>query len=322
MRPARVPATVITGFLGAGKTTLVNHLIESTRPMQIGIVVNEFGEVGIDGQLIVADERAVIEINNGCVCCTVRTDLVASVRDMLTRFGDQLERLIIETSGLADPAPVLQTFLADPDVRERVELESVVAVVDAMHARAQLHDDIAREQVVFADRIVVNKTDLVSADAAGVLVGEIRRLNPTARIDFAQRSAVDVQALFGTRSFSVDHLLAIEPDLLAEDGHDHEHDDSIASCAIVVPGALDATRFNRWINQLVQAQGQQLLRMKGVLSLHEEPRRLHFHSVHMLLDTKFGRAWMRDETRENRFVVIGRNIDATQMREGLLSCMN
>lgn len=197
MRPAKLPAIVITGFLGAGKTTLVNHLLESTRPMQIGIVVNEFGEVGIDGQLIVADERAVIEINNGCVCCTVRTDLVASVRDMLMRFGDRLERLIIETSGLADPAPVLQTFLADPDVRERVELESVVAVVDAMHARAQLHDDIAREQVVFADRIVINKTDLVSSDAVDALVAGIRRLNPTARIEYAQRSRIDARALFG-----------------------------------------------------------------------------------------------------------------------------
>lgn len=322
MRPARVPATVITGFLGAGKTTLVNHLIESTRPMQIGIVVNEFGEVGIDGQLIVADERAVIEINNGCVCCTVRSDLVASVRDMLMRFGDRLERLVIETSGLADPAPVLQTFLADPDVRERVQLESVVAVVDAMHAHAQLHDEIAREQVVFADRILINKTDLVSKEAVDALVGEMRRLNPTARIDFAQRSAIDVQTLFGTRSFSVDNLLAIEPGLLDEDGHDHEHDDSIGSCAIVVPGAIDAMRFNRWINQLVQIHGQQLLRMKGVLNLHDEPRRLHFHSVHMLLDTTFGRAWLRDETRENRLVMIGRNIDAAHMREGLLSCIS
>ncbi|GGD88937.1 CobW family GTP-binding protein [Caballeronia grimmiae] len=322
MRPAKVPATVITGFLGAGKTTLVNHLLESTRPMQIGIVVNEFGEVGIDGQLIVADESAVIEINNGCVCCTVRTDLVASVRDMLMRFGDRLERLIIETSGLADPAPVLQTFLADPDVRERVELESVVAVVDAMHARAQLHDDIAREQVVFADRIVINKTDLVSSDAVDALVAGIRRLNPTARIEYAQRSRIDAHALFGTRSFSVDNLLAIEPNLLDEDSHDHEHDDSIASCAIVVPGGIDATRFNRWINQLVQTQGTQLLRMKGVLNMHDEPRRLHFHSVHMLLDTTFGRAWMRGETRESRFVMIGRNIDAARMRDGLLSCMN
>ncbi|MDR5826641.1 GTP-binding protein [Caballeronia sp. LP006] len=322
MQIRRIPTTVVTGFLGAGKTTLVNHILDATRPMQIGIVVNEFGEVGIDGQLIVADEEAVIEINNGCVCCTVRTDLVASVRDLLTRFGDRLERLIIETSGLADPAPVLQTFLADPDVRERLELEAVVAVVDAMHASAQLHDDIAREQIVFADRIIINKTDVAVPAKVAALVEELRQINPTAQIDFANHSAVDVDALLGVRSFSLDNLLAVEPGLLDEEGHDHEHDDSIASCAIVVPGAIDANRFNQWINQLVQTQGQQLLRMKGVLNVHEEARRLHFHSVHMLLDASFGRAWKRDEARENRFVMIGRNIDARHMRDGLLSCMH
>ncbi|GAB5096760.1 CobW family GTP-binding protein [Caballeronia sp. HLA56] len=322
MQIRRIPTTVVTGFLGAGKTTLVNHILDATRPMQIGIVVNEFGEVGIDGQLIVADEEAVIEINNGCVCCTVRTDLVASVRDLLARFGDRLERLIIETSGLADPAPVLQTFLADPDVRERLELEAVVAVVDAMHASAQLHDDIAREQIVFADRIIINKTDVAVPAKVAALVEELRQINPTAQIDFANHSAVDVDALLGVRSFSLDNLLAVEPGLLDEEGHDHEHDDSIASCAIVVPGAIDASRFNQWINQLVQTQGQQLLRMKGVLNVHEEARRLHFHSVHMLLDASFGRAWKRDEARENRFVMIGRNIDSRHMRDGLLSCMH
>ncbi len=322
MRIKKIPTTVVTGFLGAGKTTLVNHILDSTRPMQIGIVVNEFGEVGIDGQLIVADEEVVVEINNGCVCCTVRTDLVASVRDLLARFGDLLERLIVETSGLADPAPVLQTFLADPDVRERVELEAVVAVIDALHANAQLDDDIAREQVVFADRIIVNKTDVASPKAVDALVERIRQLNPTAQIDFANHSAVAVDTLLGVRSFSLDNLLAVEPDLLDETGHDHEHDDTIASCAFVVPGTVDAQRFNHWINQLVQTDGQQLLRMKGVLNLHDEARRLHFHSVHMLLDAKFGKAWSRDERRENRFVMIGRNIDAERMRDGLLSCMH
>jgi G3E family GTPase len=322
MRLRKIPTTVVTGFLGAGKTTLVNHILDATRPTQIGIIVNEFGEVGIDGQLIVADEEAIIEINNGCVCCTVRTDLVASVRDMLERFGDQLDRLIVETSGLADPAPVLQTFLADPDVRERVELEAVVAVVDARHANAQLDDDIAREQVVFADRILINKTDVTSPEAVTALVERIRQLNPTARVDFTRHSAVDVGALLGVRSFSINNLLAIETGVLDDEGHDHEHDNTIASCAFVVPGAIDAQRFNQWINQLVQTQGQQLLRMKGVLNMHEEERRLHFHSVHMLLDSKFGKAWTRDEARESRFVMIGRNLDAERMRSGLLGCLH
>jgi len=322
MRLQKIPTTVVTGFLGAGKTTLVNHFLDHTRPMRVGIVVNEFGEVGIDGQLIVAEEEAVVEINNGCVCCTVRKDLVKSVGELLARTARPLERLIIETSGLADPAPVLQTFLADPDVREQVELESVIAVVDARHFSDQLQNDIAREQVVFADRIVVNKTDLVASGDLTSLVTRIRSLNPTATIDFSQHSQIDVEAVLGVRHFSLDNLLSVEPDLLDEGAHDHAHDNAIQSCAWVVPGPLDASRFNRWANQIVQSHGQKLMRMKGVLNLHEEGRRLHFHSVHMLLDSRFGKAWGREECRDSKFVMIGRDLDMTTMREGLLDCVH
>jgi G3E family GTPase len=244
---------------------------------------------------------------------------VSSVNELLERYGDRLERLIVETSGLADPAPVLQTFLADPDIRDRVELESVVAVVDACHAKAQLDDDIAREQVVFADRIIINKSDVASRADVTALVELIRSLNPSASIDVSHQSAVDVNTLLGVRSFSLDNLLSVEPGLLDDGEHDHEHDSSIASCAFIVPGSLDAGRFNRWINQLVQSQGQSLLRMKGVLSLNGEARRLHFHSVHMLLDSRFGKPWS-GEARDSKFVVIGRNLDEAQLRDGLLSC--
>jgi G3E family GTPase len=321
MRIRKIPTTVVTGFLGAGKTTLVNHIVERTRPMQIGIVVNEFGEIGIDGELIIADEESVVEINNGCVCCTVRTDLVSSVLQLIDRFGDRLERLIVETSGLADPAPVLQTFLADPDVRAQAELESVVAVVDACHALDQLNDGIAREQVVFADRIVVNKADAVPPEVTNTLAATIRSLNPTAVVDVAVRSQVPVDTLLGTRSFSVDNLVAIEPDLLTETEHEHEHDTSIVSCAFVVPGELDPLRFNRWANQLVQSQGKTLLRMKGVLNMRGEARRVHFHSVHMLMESSFGKAWRAGETRESRFVAIGRGLDAASLRAGLAECV-
>jgi G3E family GTPase len=247
---------------------------------------------------------------------------VKSIDELLTRGGAQIDRLIVETSGLADPAPVLPTFLADPDVRDRVELESVVALVDALHFHDQLHSEIAREQVVFADRIVINKTDLVQpADVAG-LVSSIRSLNPAAAVDFASHSAIAVDSLLGRRHFSVDHLLSIEPDFLDEDAHDHEHDDSITSCAVVLPDSLDATRFSRWANQLVQSHGRRLMRMKGVLSLHKEERRLHFHSVHMLLDSCFGKAWERGERRDSKLVMIGRDLNVSEMREGLLGCVH
>jgi G3E family GTPase len=321
MRIRKIPTTVVTGFLGSGKTTLVNHILDATRPMPIGIVVNEFGEVGIDSQLIVADEEAVIEINNGCVCCTVRSDLVESVLQLLARYGDGLDRLIVETSGLADPAPVLQTFLADPSVRERVELESVIAVVDARHARDQLSDDIAREQIVFADRVVINKTDLVAPSSLAELEAMIRVLNPTAALDFAVRSAVEIDTLLGQPRFSIDNLLAVEPGLLTESEHDHEHDSSIESCAFHIPGELDGIRFNRWANQVVQARGASLLRMKGVLSVSGESRRLYFHSVHMLMETSFGKRWTTGEACESRFVAIGRALDADALRAGLLDCV-
>ncbi|MEA3087665.1 MAG: hypothetical protein QOC89_5362 [Paraburkholderia sp.] len=325
LTPRKLPVTIISGFLGAGKTTLVNQLLQQHAPGSIGVVVNEFGEVGIDGQLIVAEEQALVEINNGCVCCTVRADLVDSVKALLARpqtGSAPMQRLIVETSGLADPAPVLQTFLADPDLREAVDLESVVTVVDALHLRQQLDDDIAREQVAFADVILINKLDLIAQDELIALERTIRSLNPSAAIITSTRSQIRADALLGMRRFSLPTLLAIEPDLLDEGAHDHEHDTSIQSCALVEKGDLDATRFNRWINELVQQQGQQLMRMKGVLNFHAEARQFHFHSVHMLLEAAPGRAWLKDESRENKFVFIGRNLDFPQLRESFLSCIH
>ncbi|MDB5831685.1 MAG: cobalamin biosynthesis protein CobW [Caballeronia sp.] len=322
----KIPVTVISGFLGAGKTTLVNHLIQHSTTGRIGVVVNEFGEVGIDGQLIVAEEEALIEINNGCVCCTVRADLVASVKELLMRTQGnthaRLDRLIVETSGLADPAPVLQTFLADPDLREAVELEAVVTVVDAHHFAQQLQDEIVREQVAFADIVVINKVDLIDAHALHLLEQQVRALSPTAAITAASHSQVPPDSLLGVRRFSLPALLEIEPDLLDETAHDHEHDSSIQSCSLVESGALDPDRFNRWINQLVQQSGAQLMRMKGVLNFQSEPRQFHFHSVHMLLEGRPGRVWRADETRDNKFVFIGRDLDMPRLRDAFLDCLH
>ncbi|ALZ25332.1 CobW family GTP-binding protein [Pseudomonas aeruginosa] len=320
--PTKIPVTVISGFLGAGKTTLVNHLLSQNQQYRIGVVVNEFGEVGIDGQLIVADQEALIEINNGCVCCTVRADLVASVKELLNIAGHRLDRLIVETSGLADPAPVLQTFLADPDLRTQVELESVVTVVDALHLAAQVEDEIVREQIAFADTLIVNKTDLVTGQALPDIRNQVRLINKTAIVVQADRSQVPVDAILGTKRFSLPNLLIIEPDILDDEGHDHEHDASISSCSVVTSGALDAERFDRWINQLINDQGRSLMRMKGVLNFASEARRFHFHSIHMLLEAMPGRRWEQDESRENRFVFIGRDLDSEQLRQGFLDCLH
>ncbi|BEP38560.1 GTP-binding protein (plasmid) [Variovorax sp. V59] len=316
-----IPVTIVTGFLGAGKTTLVNNLLAQCGDAYIGIIVNEFGEVGIDSQLIVADEQPLIEITNGCVCCTVRKDLTAAVDELLQRAGRPVDRLIIETSGLADPAPVLQSFLADAALLERVELESVVTVADACHVLLHIDDDIVREQIAFADVIVLNKIEMASPQELARLERELRRLNPAAHLIRTEHAQVSAAELLGTKRFSLPHVLSIEPDLLDGEEHDHEHDTSIGSCCIETDGALDPERFNRWMSQLVQREGAQLMRTKGVLRLHGEARQFHFHSVHMLLDARPGRRWRPDEPRRNRLVFIGRDLAVDALREGFLNCL-
>jgi G3E family GTPase len=316
---ARIPVTVISGFLGAGKTTLVNRLLEESAET-VGVIVNEFGEVGIDGELIVADDNPLIEICNGCVCCTVRTDLVAGVKAMLDQKDVALDRLIIETSGLADPAPVLQTFLADADLLERVQLQSVVTLVDAANFHRQIEDAIAIEQIAFADLLVLNKVDLLVPGDLVALQDRLRMLNPLATIICTNHSDVGGNAILGFQRFSLPNLLNIEPGIL-QDEHDHEHDDSITSLALESDEPVDAERFNRWINALVQERGNDILRMKGVLHLQDEPRQFIFHSVHMLTEAKPGRRWPDTVPRISRLVVIGRHLDATVLRQGFLTCV-
>jgi len=317
----KIPVTVISGFLGAGKTTLVNHVLTHHTGANIGVIVNEFGEVGIDGDLIVADEEALIEIRNGCICCTVRTDLVAGVKLLLERRDLKLDRLIIETSGLADPAPVLQTFLADTELLPRVELESVVALVDAANFQRQIDDPIAREQIAFADLIVLNKVDLLAPDALAPLERGLRAINPLAAILPTTNSEIATDTLLGMPRFSLPHVMAIEPGIL-QDEHDHKHDNSITSCAVETNHALDPDRFNRWVNQLVQQQGQHLMRMKGLLNFSGEARQFYFHSVHMLMDAKPGRPWPSADMRQSRFVFIGRHLDRAGLQHGFLDCVH
>jgi G3E family GTPase len=316
---------VISGFLGAGKTTLVNHLLHSYGG-RIGVVVNEFGEVGIDGELIEAEEQALVEINNGCVCCTVRADLVSSLKTLLARQNEPgatpIDRLIVETSGLADPAPVLQTFLADPDLREALDLESVATVVDACNLSRQLGDEIAREQIAFADVLIVNKIDLVDSKERDQIERSVRTLNPTATLISSSHGRIAADSLLGVRRFALPNVLELEPDLLDADApHDHEHDTSIRTCSVTDTRPLDAARFTRWVNQLVQREGAQLMRMKGILNFEGEPRRFNFHSVHMLLEGRPGAAWRIDDERTSRLVFIGRDLDEKRLRQAFAECV-
>lgn len=313
-----IPTTVLTGFLGAGKTTLLNHVLHNTHGEKILVIVNEYGEVGIDGQLVVDTEDEVVELNNGCICCTVRTDLITALRALLDR-GDHIDRIVIETSGLADPAPVVQTFVLDEVLSKRMALDAIVTVVDARHIGRQLEQEVAKEQVCFADLLILNKTDLEEEEALQSVEAELRRLNPLATCKRAQNCNIAPSELLDIGAFDLKRILTIEPHLLDDEEHDHEHDDSISCVALKDDTPLVPELFNKWLNTLVQDTGKDLFRMKGVMNFAGEPRRFVCHGVHMTLDGRPGAVWKPGEHRSSQIVFIGRNLDEGALREGLRS---
>ena len=337
-----VPVTILTGFLGSGKTTLLNRILKEDHGQRIAVIENEFGEVGVDNDILESSSEQIVEMNNGCICCTVRGDLVRIIDGLMRRKG-KFDAIIVETTGLADPAPVAQTFFMDENIGRKTKLDAVVTVADAKWLSERLKDaPEAKNQIAFADVILLNKTDLVSADELSDVEGRIRGINPYASLHRTQRAQIPLDAVLDRNAFDLDRILDLEPSFLEDDEHGHEHDhghehgdhdhahkhgglkhyhdEEMQSIAIRTEKPLDADKFLPWIQDLVQKEGPNILRCKGILAFKNDDQRFVFQGVHMILDGNHQRPWKPDEKRESRVVFIGRNLPRELITEGFESC--
>ncbi len=335
----KIPVTVLTGYLGAGKTTLLNRILTEPHGKKYAVIVNEFGEIGIDNDLVVGADEEVFEMNNGCICCTVRGDLIRILEGLMKRRG-KFDAIIVETTGLADPAPVAQTFFVDQEVKDTARLDAVVTVADAKWLSERLKDaPEAKNQIAFADVIILNKIDTVEPAKLREVEARIRAINPYAKLHKAERCQVPLEAVLERNAFNLDRILEIEPEFLVEDDHDHHdhdghdhghhhhgglkhyHDEDMQSVAIAHDGDVDAQKFMPWLNDLIQREGGKILRSKGILAFKGEPKRFVFQGVHMMLDGDVQRDWKPDEKRLSKVVFIGRDLPEQAIREGFQACL-
>ena len=315
----RVPVTILTGFLGSGKTTLLNRILTADHGQKIAVIVNEFGDVGIDHHLLISSNEEIFQMNNGCICCTVRGDLLRILFQLLEQRS-KFDTVMLETTGLADPAAVVQTLLVDERIRSAFSMNQIVTLVDSMHIQGHLETQTeAQEQIAFADTVLLNKADLVTPEEIDQLEAKIRGINTTAGIFRTTQANVDISDLLNTRAFDLEQKLSVSPDLLS--GKSHNHNPTVSTISFVEEGDLNMTKVSLWFRSLLTEQGAEILRMKGILNLRGEVHQFVFHGVHMMFEGRLGREWNKEETRINRMVFIGNKLDGEKILAGFKNCL-
>jgi len=329
-----IPVTVITGYLGSGKTTLLNRILHESHGKRIAVIENEFGEVGIDDHLIetgpMTTEENIVEMNNGCICCTVRGDLIAGLKKLIknsAKASKPLDGILIETTGLADPAPVAQTFFADDFVQRKLSLDGILTVVDAKHLIMHLDEEKpegveneAVEQVAFADRILLNKCDLVDEEALVEVERRIRMINNSVQIQRTVKSSVSMDFILGIQAFSLDKILEMDDEFLKNE-HDHQHDNRVTSVGLNIVGEVDQTKLNEWLGWFLKERGTDTFRTKGVLAVQGMKEKFVFQAVHMAFSGSPQRSWAEGEERICKLTFIGKNLNRAELEEGFRKCM-
>ena len=311
----------------------MNHILTAKHGKRIAVIENEFGEVGVDDGLVVETKEEIFEMNNGCVCCTVRQDLIR-ILNKLIRRKDAFDHIIIETTGLADPAPVAQTFFVDEDLKETIYLDAILTVVDAAHLSQHLDEEKpegveneSAEQIAFADKILMNKIDLVKEDEKQALITKIRSINSRAAIIESHKSAVDVSEILGIKAFSLDAAVEQDAEFLDLDG-EHQHDESVSSVGIEMKddAAMDVEKLERWLRKLLSSRGQDIFRCKGILDVAGTDDRYVFQGVHMMMEMSSSaegafEGWPKGAERKSRMIFIGRNLDRAELENGFQECV-
>jgi len=318
-----VPVTILTGFLGSGKTTLLNRILKEDHGRRIAVIENEFGEIGVDNDIIETGDEQIVEMNNGCICCTVRGDLIrilGTLREKRDQGALKFDRVVIETTGMADPGPVAQTFFTDEEIGNYYLLDSIITLVDAKHAPKQLDEfHEAQEQVGFADRILLSKTDLVSEEDASSLQKRLKRMNPRAPIKKVHFGEAPIDEVLDIRGFNLNAILQLDPEFLT-DSH-HEHHDEVESFVFKSDKPFDGQKLEQFLSGMIQVYGPDLLRYKGVLWMKGNPRRVVFQGVHMMMGGDMGKPWGKGEKKGSVMVFIGKKLPKDIFIAGMEECL-